>query len=135
MSIETAENLVESWLIAKENERHAIEERRRIEDEMTANPYIYQPMLTGTKTTAIGGHEIKVITRINQKINSEMLYEIAAVNGIDVRNSRLFRWTPAINKRIWGSASHDETSIFAEAITDTPARVTYQITDKKEDKT
>lgn len=119
----------EQWIEAKEEERRAIEERRRIED-ILAKQFAIPETLDNTANFEADGYKIKVEGRINRKINSEKLQEIAAENDLLAHLSALFRWKPEINASVWKSTDPAITTILLDAITSTPGRPSFTITKK-----
>lgn len=123
------DNLCRRWIAAKEAEREAVERRRAIEDTLT---YIYGVAEDeeGTLSFEEGSYKVKVTKRISRKVDSDKLQEIAREHGLTDHLSTLFRWTPAINAKTWKSASPDITKYLSEAITATPSRASFAITEE-----
>ena len=115
------------WLDLKVQEDYVISERRYIEDQISSLIKI-QETLEGVETKKIGNFVIKVTGRIDRKVNSEMLQEIAAENGLSEHLSALFRWTPAINMTAWKRCSPEITDVLLGAVTSKPGRPSYKIT-------
>jgi hypothetical protein len=115
------------WLELKVQEDYVISERRYIEDQISSLIKI-QETLEGVETKKIGNFVIKVTGRIDRKVNSEMLQEIAAENGLSEHLSALFRWTPAINMTAWKRCSPEITDVLLGAVTSKPGRPSYKIT-------
>jgi len=119
-------SLYRDWLNAKEDERHAIEKRRRIEDELLkANdlPEVYQ----GTKSFSDSGYKVKVNYRLNTRIDIDLLHEVAAENGLTSHLGELFRWKPEINKKAWDACAPEITQTLEEAITTNLGRPSFSI--------
>lgn len=128
------ENLTELsdlWLAAKAAEAEAVAERRRIEDKMAAVMGVDET-LDGTKTAKAGTTTIKVVGRINRRVDGDLLQEIAAEHGLSDHLSHLFRWKPEINAAAWKAADHNITAPLAAAITAKPGRPSFAITTKEE---
>lgn len=117
--------LSEQWLLLKEEERQATERRREVEDELI-NLVNHRP--EGSATTKADRYSIKVTTRLNRRIDSDLLQEIAAEHGISDHLSNLFRWRPDINLSDWKSADASITTPLLNAITTTPGRPSFAIT-------
>lgn len=115
------------WLELKHNEEIAISERRIVEDMMSEALKIH-PSLDGVETKEIDGLVIKVTGRIDRKVNSEMVQELAAEHGLSSHLSDLFRWTPAINMTYWKRADKKITTPLLGAITSKAGRPSYKIT-------
>jgi hypothetical protein len=82
----------------------------------------------GTESAAAPGYKIKLVGRLNHKIDSDKLQEIAAENGLTDHLSSLFRWKPEINVRSWKAADESVTNALLDAITTTPGRPSFAIT-------
>lgn len=121
--------LYQQWLTAKAKEAEATAERREIEDKLVAQLNV-PPTLDNTANFEAEGYKIKVEGRINRKINSEKLQEIAAENDLLAHLSALFRWKPEINASVWKSTDPAITTILLDAITSTPGRPSFTITKK-----
>lgn len=119
--------LSSKWLELKHNEEIAISERRIIEDMLTEALNIHQS-LDGVETKEIDGLIIKVTGRIDRKVNSEMVQELAAEHGLSNHLPDLFRWTPAINMTAWKRADKEITTPLLDAITSKAGRPSYKIT-------
>ena len=120
-------SLSSKWLELKHNEEIAVAERRIIEDMLTEALKIHQS-LDGVETKEIDGLIIKVTGRIDRKVNSEMVQELAAEHGLSSHLSDLFRWTPAINMMAWKRADKEITTPLLDAITSKAGRPSYKIT-------
>lgn len=121
--------LYQQWLTAKAKEAEATAERRDIEDKLVAQ-FNVPSTLDNTANFEADGFKIKVEGRINRKINSEKLQEIAAENDLLAHLSALFRWKPEINASVWKSTDPAITTILLDAITSTPGRPSFTITKK-----
>ena len=118
------------WLRAKEIEKVAIEERRKIEDQLLSLIGIPET-LDGTETADTGAYKIKIVGRINRKVDADKLNELAIENGLEAHLQNLFRWKPEINMKAWGAADEAITSPLLDAITTTPGRASFTITTKE----
>lgn len=119
-------DLYDRWINAKEAERVAVEIRRAIEDELFAQFDVGDA--EGSTTINRDGYKVKVTTRYNRKIDSDLLQEIAAENGFTDYLSTLFRWKPDLDMKAWKAADVYITDILANAITTTPGRPSFSIT-------
>lgn len=119
-------DLYDRWINAKEAERVAVEVRRAIEDELFAQFDVGDA--EGSTTINRDGYKVKVTTRYNRKIDSDLLQEIAAENGFTDYLSTLFRWKPDLDMKAWKAADVYITDILANAITTTPGRPSFSIT-------
>ena len=123
-------SIYQQWLNAKAVETAAIKARRDLEDEMV-KAFGVAETLEGTMNFDADTYKIKVEGRINRKINSEKLQELAAENGLTEHLASLFRWKPEINAYAWRAAKPEITTPLLDAITATPGRPTFSITIKE----
>ena len=122
--------LAAKWLEAKEQERMAIERRRIIEDQMAVE-LVLPVDIDSTLTFTPGKYVIKTVGRLNRKVDSEKLQELAAEAGLSDHLSTLFRWKPEIDMKAWKATDPSITSALADAITVTPGRPSFTITIKE----
>lgn len=120
-------SLYQRWLNAKKIEGVAIKERRELEDLMVKEFAIPKDLDT-TINREVEGYKVKVEGRINQKIDAEKLQLLAAEAGLSEHLSSLFRWKPEINAKVWNAAADAVTVPLLGAITSTPGRPTFTIT-------
>lgn len=118
--------LATQWQTAKRAEQTAVEERRKLEDEMTALLGV-DPAFEGTMREKLDGIEIKLTARMNRKVDAERVQEIAAEIGATEHLAALFRWKPEINAAAWKAAALSITSPLSRAITTTPGRPSFEI--------
>lgn len=119
------------WLDAKAQERAAIERRREIEDRIKALASV-PDTLEGTKTLEHCGYTIKIVGRIDRKVDADLLQEIAAEHGLTDHLSYLFRWKPEVNTKAWQAADERITRPLMAAITTKPGRPSFTIIKKGE---
>lgn len=120
-------NIYQDWLDAKEAERSAIERRREIEDRLVAE-FEIPATLDGTRTIdADGAYKVKIVGRMNRKIDAEALQEIATEAGLSEYLSTLFRWKPDIIAAAWKATDASITDILSAAITTEPGRPSFTI--------
>jgi hypothetical protein len=122
--------LSEMWLTAKEAERQAIEDRRRIEDRIKSLAGVSENM-EGTETVDPDRYTIKIVGRIDRKVDSDKLQELAAEHGLTDHLSYLFRWKPEINMAAWKAADPSITKPLSAAITAKPGRPSFTIIRKE----
>lgn len=120
-------SLFQDWIDAKAAEAKAIKERRAIEDLMVKSFEIPEG-LEGTKNIEAEQYKIKIEGRINRKVNSDKLQELAAEHGLTDHLASLFRWKPEINMTAWKAADASITTPLLDAITATPGRPSFTIT-------
>lgn len=124
--MKTMEQMAAEWLEAKEAERVAIEKRRDLEDAMRKAASIRDDV-EGTETLALEGFRVKVVGRIDRKVDADKVQELAAEHGLTDHLSKLFRWKPEINMAIWKSTDESITKPLAAAITAKPGRPSFTI--------
>jgi len=108
-------NLYQKWIDAKAAEKFAQDVRRELEDEILEK----DPDTTGFK--------VVITTRVNKKINADLLQELATEAGLTEHLSSLFRWKPEINSKDWKAADKSITDPLLDAITSTPGRASFKI--------
>ena len=118
------------WLDAKAREASATEERRAIEDRIKEIVRLPDD-LDGDETVERDGYVIKMVGRIDRKVNSEQLQELAAEAGLTDHLSSLFRWKPELNMGVWKNTDESITGALAPAITAKPGRASFSITTKE----
>jgi len=122
-------SIYQQWLNAKAIETAAIKTRRDLEDAMVKSLGIAEN-LDGTVNVDADTYKIKIEGRINRKVNADKLQELAAENGLTEHLASLFRWKPEINAAAWKAAKPEITSPLLDAITATPGRPSFTITNK-----
>ena len=121
--------LYQQWLTAKAAEADATAKRRELEDQMVAQ-FNVPSTLDKTANFEADGYKIKIEGRINRRINSDKLQEIAVEHGLMAHLECLFRWKPEINAAIWKSTDPSITNPLLDAITATPGRPSFTIIKK-----
>jgi hypothetical protein len=124
--MKTMEQMAAEWLEAKEAERVAVEKRRDLEDAMRKVASIRDDT-EGTETLALEGFRVKVVGRIDRKVDADKVQELAAEAGLTDHLSTLFRWKPEINMAIWKASDERITRPLAGAITAKPGRPSFTI--------
>ena len=122
-------SLAQQWEVAKSTEAEWTQRRRKIEDQLVKQLEIPEN-LDGTKNVELGEYKIKIEGRINKKINSDKLQELAVEAGLEDHLSSLFRWKPEINATAWKAADSSLTNHLLGAITSTPGRPSFSVTKK-----
>jgi hypothetical protein len=123
--------LSQMWLVAKQAEAKAMSDRRKIEDRIKSLCGIAEN-LEGTETVAPDHFTIKIVGRIDRKVDSDKLQELAAEHGLSEHLSSLFRWKPDLNMAAWKAADESITKPLAAAITAKPSRASFTITSKEQ---
>jgi len=123
-------DLASMWLAAKKQEEDATADRRDIEDHIKKLATIAEN-LDGTETVEPGRYEIKIVGRIDRKVDGDKVQELAAEFGLTDHLAKLFRWKPEINMAIWKAADESITKPLAAAITAKPGRPSFKIIPKE----
>jgi len=118
------------WLACKKQEEDATADRRDIEDHIKKLAAIAEN-LEGTETVEPGRFEIKIVGRIDRKVDGDKVQELAAEFGLTDHLAKLFRWKPEINMAIWKAADESITKPLAGAITAKPGRPSFKINPKE----
>ena len=118
--------LYQQWLDAKAAEKKIVADRRTIEDQLVKALSIPKN-LDGTQNVQDEGYKIKVVGRLDKKVNSAKLQDLAAEYGLTDHLSSLFRWAPEINASAWKSADPRITAPLLEAITTSNGRPSFTI--------
>ena len=118
------------WLRWKAQEEEAVVERRKIEDQIVkilGLPEAFE----STETVEPLGLVLKIAGRIDRKVDSAKLQELALEAGLSDHLPNLFRWKPEINMSVWKAADESITRPLAGAITVKPGRPSFKITFKE----
>ena len=125
------ETMAADWLAAKETERAAMERRRQIEDQIRELIEL-DPTKEGTTTLERGRYVIKVVSRVDRKVDADKLQELAGAAGLTDVLPYLFRWKPEINLPAWKMADEAITTPLAGAVTAKPGRPSFSVVVKEE---
>ena len=120
------EQMAVQWLEAKEAERVAVEKRRSIEDQILKAASIRDDV-EGTENLMLEGFKVKVVSRIDRKVDADKVQELAAEYGLTEHLSTLFRWKPELNMAVWKAADESITAPLSAAITAKPGRPSFSI--------
>ncbi len=118
------------WLAAKEAEKEATEDRRKIEDRIRSLVGFAENS-EGTETVDQDQFTIKIVGRIDRKVDGDKVQELAAEFGLTEHLASLFRWKPEINMSVWKATNEAITKPLAAAITAKPGRPSFNITRKE----
>jgi hypothetical protein len=118
------------WLRWKAQEEEAVTERRKIEDQIVKILKLPEAF-ESTETVEPLGMVVKIAGRIDRKIDSVKLQELALEAGLSDHLPNLFRWKPEINMSVWKAADESITRPLAGAITVKPGRPSFKITFKE----
>ena len=121
------DTLAKAWVQAKTAEGAVVETRRAIEDRIVA---LLGPPGEGTTNALTDGCAIKIVGRLNRKVDTDKLQELAAEHGLSEHLSALFRWSADINAAAWKAAAAAITAPLMEAITTTAGRPSFTISIK-----
>jgi hypothetical protein len=121
--------MADSWMAYKQAEANAVQARREVEDKLLQALQI--GALEGTETIKHDGFIIKMVGRIDKKVDTAKLQELAAEAGLSDHLGSLFRWKPEINATAWKQADNSITTPLLGAITSTPGRTSFSITFKE----
>lgn len=124
----TLEQSAAEWMAAKEAEALAVMLRRQAEDRMASLIGIAESQEGTTNAEAPGGYRIKITSRIDRKVDAELVQELAASAGLSDHLPSLFRWKPELNKSQWDHAAQRIRDALAPAITAKPGRPSFSIT-------
>lgn len=121
----------ERWLEAKEAERVAVNLRREVEDEMLIE-FEFDHGHEGTITHEIVDeagmvYEVKIVGRMNRKVNGDELQDLARESGLETYLQSLFRWSAEVSLSSWKATDKSITDKLAPAITTTPGRPSFSI--------
>jgi hypothetical protein len=122
--------LSQLWLAAKQAEADATADRRKIEDRIKSLVGVAENM-EGTETVDPDQFTIKIVGRIDRKVDGDKVQELAAEFGLTEHLASLFRWKPEINMAVWKAADEAITKPLAAAITAKPGRPSFTITRKE----
>ena len=121
----------EAWQQAKAEETAATISRRAVEDKMLKAMQLDEAGEDTTTIKASSSIEIKIIRRIDRKVDADRLQEIAAEAGLTAHLGDLFRWKPELNMAAWKAADPEIVRPLADAITAKPGRPSFKITIKE----
>ena len=119
-------SLSSMWLMAKNAEAVAVADRRTIEDRMRSIVGIRDDV-EGTASVKVEGYKVKVVSRLDRKVDAEKVQDLAAEHGLTAHLSSLFRWKPELNMSAWKAADESITRPLAGAITAKPGRPSFSI--------
>tara|TARA_R110002020_G_scaffold2041_3_gene9391 strand:+ start:1169 stop:1558 length:390 start_codon:yes stop_codon:yes gene_type:complete len=125
MDLETCS---QQWLDAKQAEREAVERRRDAEDKLLSLIGIAENMDGTENVETDSGFKLKIVGRMNRKVDGDRVQEIAAEEGLEEHLPSLFRWKPEINMPAWKKADESITTPLLGGITTTPGRASFTIT-------
>ena len=119
-------NLAWQWEMAKQEEQEALAKRRAVEDELVTF-YGVLPTGEGTSNFVADKYKIKIVSRLNRKVDTDKVQQIAAELGISDKLSTIFRWKAEINTTEWRAEPESVRAALSGAVTTTPGRPTFSI--------
>jgi len=122
------DELSAQWCDAKADEAIAVARRRTIEDRLVELLALEEGKEGTTNTRTETGYAIKIVGRMNRKVDADKLQELAAEHGLSEHLGSLFRWSADINASAWKAAAPTITAPLLGAITTTPGRPSFSIT-------
>ena len=131
MITDKVEQLAEAWLAAKAVETKAIDARRAVEDKLNAIFDAPCAGMEGTNEYALGRYDCKVVQRIARKVDDEMVGVISAEHGLEPLLPVVFRWEASVNLKAWNALDPEVSRLFAQAITISPNRATFKISERE----
>jgi hypothetical protein len=122
------DELAKRWLMYKETEKIAAENRRKLED-IICKAVNFPKNFEGTENVVPVNslYSIKIEGRINRKVNSDKLIDLATEAGLSDHLSTLFRWKPEINMKVWKESDQEITRPLLDAITSEAGRPSFTI--------
>ena len=125
------QTLAETWLEAKAAEKEAQGQRRFIEAQLLTLLKVTDD-LEGTQNEETESLKIKITGRMNRKVDSDLIQEIAEEEGTAEHLSSLFRWKPEMNMSVWKNTDSAITTPLLAGITTKPGTPSFAITNKEE---
>ena len=122
--------LPEQWLAAKEAEKLAQDQRRKIEDKLLSLIGVPET-LEGTQNAEQDGFKVKITGRMNRKVDTDALQDLARAEGLEKFLTTIFRWSADISLSAWKATDKSITDKLAPAITTTPGRPSFSISAKE----
>jgi hypothetical protein len=116
-----------AWVNAKKAETEATEWRRKVEDVLLSLLGIPEN-LEGTENAECGEYKIKVVGRMNRKVDADKLNDLAREYGLADHIPALFRFKPELNLTAWKATDETITKCLVDAITTSPGRPSFSIT-------
>lgn len=125
-SVSDLASLSSMWLMAKQAESTAVTDRRNIEDRIRELTGVRDDV-EGTENVKAPGYKVKIVCRIDRKVDADKVQDLAAEHGLTAHLSSLFRWKPELNMSAWKAADESITRPLAGAITAKPGRPSFSI--------
>ncbi len=119
-------SLASMWLMAKQAEATATADRRLIEDRVRELTGIRDDV-EGTENLKVPGYKVKIVSRLDRKVDSDKVQELAAEHGLVLYLTSLFRWKAELNMSAWKGTDESITRALSGAITTKPGRPSFSI--------
>lgn len=121
---------IQEWLELKEAEKVAVDARRKLEDELCIL-LEFSENYEGTQTYDKDGYKIKIVGRMNRKVDSDTLQDLALEHGLETFLKTLFKWEADLKLTAWKATDKSITDLLAPAITTKPGRPSFSIEEKE----
>lgn len=125
--------LIEELYEAKAAEEAAKAKRVQLEADL-AKALEVPEQWEGSQTRTVNEYKVCVKRAMNVKIDAARLQEITDRYGLKEEAAKSFRWKCELDKKGWNALNPTTQSVFSEAITKTPGKVSITVELKKEDK-
>ena len=126
----TVANIAEQLIAVKREEGSIARKRKALEDELLSLLSVPDD-LEGTMSAEQDGYAVKIVGRINRRVDGVLLQQVAAEHGLSDHLSSLFRWKPEINMAVWKATSPEITSPLSDAIVAKPGRPSFTVTQEQ----
>ena len=125
--------LIEELYEAKAAEEAAKAKRVQLEADL-AKALEVPDQWEGSQTRTVNEYKVCVKRAMNVKIDTVRLDAIIRRDGLEEEAAKSFRWKCELDKKGWNALNPTTQSVFSEAITKTPGKVSITVELKKEDK-
>jgi hypothetical protein len=117
--------------VLRDVEAEIVKRRREVEDALLSGLGV-DDTSEGTQTFDLDGVKVKVVGRMNRKVDADLLQAMARENGLTDHLTSLFRWKPELSVAAWKAAAPDITAPLTAAITTTPGRPSVSVESKED---
>lgn len=129
---ESLSELCEAWLEVREREREILQRRRELEMQIRSLINV-PPDLEGSYAVVVGPYMIKVASRAEREVDTDLLFEIAYEQGLTKYLPELFFWQAEINREAWRRADERITHLLEAAIKIKFSRPEFYIVKEQEE--
>lgn len=123
--------LVAELYRVKQDEQNVRNKRMALESEL-ARVIDVPDDWEGTKTNTVGDYKVKLMRKMNVKIDGAKLTELASQHNLAPLLNTCFRWKPELNKREWDKVEADIKTKLSEAMEVTPGKASFIVTPEGE---